>query len=363
MAQDPVKFRVVDIKAYTDATSLLDDWPETATQLRSPKYIFGQDDPIYVEVRNLGIDPDVAETFTDIVKVQSESGGVVELTLKETGPDTNIFDNITAAGELLYLSDVTGSGAGDEIEIVDEELLKFSLEIQPDSANYDSCYRVMVDRGEYASCGIDVFFHDATKFKSEMDKSRVSWYEVGYQNYSNTTGSDPAEPMKHFIKNAGLNGSDNLEADFLFYTSHGTANGDLYDNDSPGVKIMGACDIGNASDWNSDVEWIWADACKILNDSGGGCNAWDDALFGSPRPAHMILGYHWNVGGDQTGEIETFFDYSTENSTIVSSFYHACTDGWNDPGAIVEHKDNDGDKLKSVTRDTSSTSPKTSEVF
>jgi len=160
--------------------------------------------------------------------------------------------------------------------------------------------------------------------------------------------------MKNFIKDAGEDDSDNLESDFMLYTCHGVSSGSLYDDDSN--LIMQASDMSNASDWDDDVEWVWSDSCLTLNVAGGGRNAWDDALFGTTRPAHAILGYYDNVGSNQTDEIDTFFDYAAgQDATIVSSFYNACTDGWNDPGALIEHKDNDSDKLKTVTRDTSST--------
>jgi len=86
-----------------------------------------------------------------------------------------------------------------------------------------------------------------------------------------------------------------------------------------------------------------------------GRNLWDDAL---KNGAHMILGYYSSVGINQTGEIENFFNHADGDpgsaDTIVSSFYHACSDGIDDPGAIVLHRDNDDDKLKIVTRDTTS---------
>jgi hypothetical protein len=337
---------------YDPWVYLLDDWPRTATELRSPKYIFGKNDPIYLQVDFLGIDPQVAEHFSNFVKVTSDSGGLVHLTLKETGPDTQVFNNIAAEGELLYLSDANSEGNGDKIKVVDEEVLTFWLEIQPGSGEYRSCKTVMVDKGEYAWFGIHKYRADGPEFKGEMEDSRVNWWEAGYLEYPDDCGDTMSSP----IIRAGQNFSAILESDLMLVSCEGVINGNLKDNDSPKNLIMSPFDISNASDWNNDVDWVWLLTCDILNVAGGGRNAWDDALFGSPRPAHMILGYHGVVGGWQTGEIDNFFDYAAgQNDTIVSSFYHAITDGVDDPGAIVEHKDNDSDTLKVVTRDTSST--------
>ena len=367
LSEDIVKFRVVDIKPYTDGAIPLDDWPKTATELRSPKYILGRGDPIYVEVWNLGIDPDTAETFTDIVKVESDAGGVIELALKETGPNTNIFDNITAPGELLYLSDVTASGPGDEIEMVDEEVLKFSLEIQPDSANYDSCYRVMVDRGEYAACGITQYITNAATFQSQMTASRVNWWEAGYAEYANNIGSyTPPCLMATFIKDAGIDTANNREGDILYLVTHGAAEpaslGLLLDGVTPYANSimngLGApISIDVSSDWNNDAEWIWVHSCRQLGHDPSLIpeRPWAFTLFGDPRPAHMILGYHGLAGGNLTDVITDFFDLAVGSSPvgIVDAFYHANTDWEEDePCAILEHLANDGDYLKNPTRDT-----------
>jgi hypothetical protein len=363
---DDVRFTVVQISLYRHCTytQTLDDWPETSPGAndRSAKHIFGKLDPIYVEVRGLGTDPISQEIIYDAVQVTSEcdtSG--VPLTLKETGVNTAIFNNSLSDGELLYLSTATSQSSGDKIRVIDEEVLTFKLNKDP------LCYRdVMVDRGEYSVCGIHAFFRDATTFKDEMEKSRVDWWQAGCVKYPNNVGG-AGNLMRIFIKNAGSNSADHREADFLFYTCHGSSDGYLWDERGlfPGVEIMRPSDINNDSDWNNDVEWIWADACCTLNVPGGGYKAWDNALFGLPRPAHMILGYHKVVKGDCRGIIEDFFNHACGHvcgnppDTIVSSFYHANTDGSEEePCAIVEHLDNDGDKLKVVTRDTDSTSMK-----
>jgi len=92
--KDTVKVTVVHVEPFIDSayTKSLNDWPKTpgGGLLRSPKYMFGEDDPIYVQVKNIGIDPDEAEY--NVVAVTTASS-LIYLGIKETGPDTQIFRN------------------------------------------------------------------------------------------------------------------------------------------------------------------------------------------------------------------------------------------------------------------------------
>jgi hypothetical protein len=142
---DFVKVTVVGVWLSGDG-GILDDWPKTATQLRSPKYIFGKNDPIYVEVNSLDRVP-LQETFLDYVKVTSDSGGLQYLNMYYAGE--HWFNNWAFPGELLFLATDNQEGNGDNIKVVDEEVLTFWLEIQPGSGSYRSCKTVMVDRGEF----------------------------------------------------------------------------------------------------------------------------------------------------------------------------------------------------------------------
>ncbi|MEM7247038.1 MAG: DUF6345 domain-containing protein [Acidobacteriota bacterium] len=131
--------------AYVDAgfSTKLEDWPEEEGRSRSPKALFGNDDPIYLRLERPGGDPGSAEDVAVRVTSESDPAGLVVL-LRETAVDSNIYDNVTAPGELLYLDRETSEGSNDRIKILDEEVLSFTVIDEP-SLNLE----VMVDRGEH----------------------------------------------------------------------------------------------------------------------------------------------------------------------------------------------------------------------
>ncbi len=196
---DTVNFTALELEVYIDEdkTVPLEDWPEFEDIgfLRSPKYFFGSNNPIYVVVKNLGTNGYTAEQFTDVVKVTSESGGLACLTLKETGPATNEFDNIAALGELLYLSNENSSGASDKIKVMTEEVLTFSLEIPPGSGNYEECFDVMVDRAEMGVEYQDWYTRDG----HVPGLPDVPCHAFGQQLYDNIGGSPFVIWYKNFV--------------------------------------------------------------------------------------------------------------------------------------------------------------------
>lgn len=305
-----------------------------------------------MQVNSLDRNP-LQETFLDYVKVTSTSAGEQYLNMYYAGE--HWYNNWVYPGELLYLATDNLPGDGDHIKVVDEEVLKFWLEIQPGSGSYRSCKTVMVDRGEYAGCGLDSYFANITKFKDQMEEPDVDWFQAGHVEYPDNVGSQVPCPMKTFIEDAGSNTDDNKESDFMMFVCHGKDNGNLYDNNTPKQNLI--MNAPNAAIWSREVEWVWALTCSILAPppEHAGRMLWDDAL---KNGAHMILGYYDPVGSDQTGEINNFFNHAGGDpgsaDTIVTSFYYACSDWVDDPGAIVLHRDNDTDKLKVVTRDTTS---------
>lgn len=341
---------LLDMRLFRDKalTKPLDDWPAETGKLRSPKYIFGKKDSIYIRVKGpawLGSNLSVRVTS------ESDTDGV-EIDLVETN-GTYVND---AQRGLLRLGDATVAGPTNFIKVVEEDVLTFKLKVRGCETGYNP--DVMVDRGEHAECGISVFFGDAAAFNGEMDANRVHWWNVGYAQYSDQCASPSDQDygkMPSFIRSSGTNKANSVESDFFLYTCHGDNGGNGVLLDNSGNPIMYPSNMANSSDWNNDVEWVWADACSTLSTNGTGRDGWDDALFGTDRPAHMILGYWQGVGTDIADEIQSFFDYAT-NMTIVEAYFHANTEGsFNEPCAIVAHGENASDKLKEVTRDTSST--------
>jgi hypothetical protein len=401
---DTVNFTVVKLEVSTDSsyTNPLDDWPKDGDQLRSPKYIFGEDDPIYVQVDNLGTDPQIAEPISDFVKVTSESdvSGIIKLNVKETGVATQIFRNSEAGGELLYLSTASSEGAGDKIEVIDEEELTFWLEIQPDSDNYVTCKTVMVDRGEYAMAtqkpDSGGWFYDVAEDFEGPLSAYFKWWPNG----------DVKGPTEDFIRDGGTNS----QCDIMSIAGHGLPayesvfssiklNGTDYElgddgycisphEDSSGIYVghkyfdeddewkldtypPGTPTTGGIEDsWNTDMEWVILSACHLLrNDTPGSPedgdtiynkDVWDDTLRGGTgRPAHGLFGYSGSPSLYDIDEVvSAFLNCAMEGATLVSAWkYAVIAESWTNYG-IVMHADNENDKLTKPTADTKSTAMK-----
>ncbi|MHC4461687.1 MAG: zona pellucida domain-containing protein [Planctomycetota bacterium] len=403
---DRCDYTVVELEVFIDSSysQVLDDWPKDGDQLRSPKYIFGEDDPIYVQVANLGTDPLEVETFTDVVWVTSESdtSDTVKLKLQETGPDTQKFRNLEELGELLYLSTSSSEGVGDKIEVIDEEVLTFWLEIQPGSDNYVTCKTVMVDRGEYAMATQKPddwgwWYDVAEDFESPL-QGYFKWWANGdekgpTEDFIRDGGTDsqcdimsiaghayPAYGVQGDFSSIKLNGTDYEEGEDGYVISpheesYGQYIGHKYheeddewklDTSPPGTPTTG----GIEDSWNTDMEWVILSSCgQLRNDTPSSPpdlytiynkDVWDDTLRGGiGRPAHGLFGYSGSPPVVDLDEVVyEFLDGAAGGSTLVSSWKSAViVESWTNYG-IVMHADNENDKLTKPTADTRSTAMK-----
>ncbi|MHC4744488.1 MAG: DUF6345 domain-containing protein, partial [Planctomycetota bacterium] len=257
--------------------------------------MFGRHDPIYIKAGNFGVDPLTAESFPDVVKVEVEAdGNEVSLSLKETGADTNVFTNAPPdANQLLYLSDST---SGTSLKVDDEPILIFSLKIQPGTGDYDSCYRVMVDRAEK---GVD-YEKDAYSLTPPCEACdlRTEMFACGWCDtmgpsphtnwFLNFKRQDYAGLPAHWTEPGDANfvGS----ADIISWGGHSIGEWKLHDHESDGTcSHVDRTDIG----WSlaeSDVEWVIFDTCWLLHGSDAELRA--ELLPGDPmtRCPHMFLG-------------------------------------------------------------------------
>ncbi len=338
------KIYVLEVELYKDSgyTEELTDWPESGDQDRSPKCILGEDDPIYVQVKNLGTDPNTAETINNAVKVTSESDSSgIYLTLKETGADTQIFRNSEAAGELLYLSTSSSEGDGDKIEVVDEEILTFGVKT---NGSYSDCIDVMVDRGEFASAtGEDTnpiqqawLNNSRSEFEEHIDKDEagrieeLEWWENGEQLGDDCT--------KAFVQAAG-----DTPNDFFYMASHGYNGVQIDQNDN--IWFFS----NEADNWTDELEWIIFWACEVLGEDGDAdafIEDWDDHLL--DRQIHGILSLCNTGTTDGSDEVDDFFKYACENSpqqTVREAWKSACLEGPDEEYAVLMHWDNRDDKL------------------
>jgi hypothetical protein len=294
---DKVRFTVLEVQVFRDSayTNTLDDWPESGSDPRSPKYIFGEDDPIYVQVKNLGTDPYTAETIYDAVMVTSESytGDIVKLNLWETGANTQIFNNSVYPGELLYLSTSSSEGGGDKIKVIDEEVLTFSLEIQPDSDNYVSCYRVMVDRAEVGvEWQCDYYTYDtgystlgcADDFAQGFYNQLGTVDQVWFKNFDN---GDLNSKESHWDSGGDSDYADSV--DIAVWCGHGPVDTNPYMrffvDKIGGVKQPADKLYWSEIDWgDKDMDWVVLNTCSFLNGT-------DNELKGMASGVHLICGY------------------------------------------------------------------------
>lgn len=302
--EDRIKVTVVEVELFRDSSysQVLDDWPKDGDLLRSPKYMFGEDDPIYVQVYNLGTDPQTAELVYNFVKVTSESDptGIITLTLTETGVDTQIFRN--TVDELLYLSDSTSqTGSGDKIEVIGEEVLTFWLRIQPGTDNYCTCKTVMVDRGEVAAVdGTPTL--DAAEFNDVMVSS-YNWFSEGLydKNHDKALGDDD--------KCVELGN----KVDFMYIAGH-CLRGDpdypptrIYAVDNTyGLKNHGSSDnlqVADVGTWARELDWLvlaCCSTCYIDYDTMTGPGTEWVGTMDDGGLTHGIMGYQYGAPGGST---------------------------------------------------------------
>jgi len=365
--------------AYTSPITDWDEWPGHYRQ--SPRFVFASDDPIYIEVRGIQQNPAVQESFTDEIKVTSEADPTtaVYITVTETGANTNIF---RSTNEPLYVSTCTIStslpGGGHKIKIVDEEKLAFRFQTIAAGVTRE----VLVDRGEFAGCGIDIFYGGDPYWgdrQSLLDGAAVQccWFCSGDKDFPNNIDGFGTGPMAIFIRNAGDNLVYSRQTDLLHIVCHSEPNGTLYDDYRQIIfdpdNWWYGIDVNR--EWNADLEWILIHACSALTDEPPfeppgerpGYKHWKPTLGGIPRQAHGLLGGDAPLDGIIKGAIAEFWDRldpaGTTHATFLEAFQIAMTNYktyWNptgQPWACYYHISNERDKLDEVTPDSDEENP------
>ena len=326
----------------------LDDWPLSGTNQRSPKYIFAEDDNIFVKVTGpQGLGNDKLK-----IKVTSETD-TTGITFDLAEISSGVFVNKSPAKPLRLGKATETKSDCVTIKVVDEEVLTFNLIFNgTDTGKFAD---VMVDRGEFASAGITVFYGSATGDRSTVRDQAITntkLFDVGDGNYADNIAAT-GTALFDFAKNFGANQADNLEADFLHISAHGDVDGKVYD-DTGAVAINPA---SLAGEWNTDAEWAMLATCNQLNVTGGGRAAWEPALNGSPRKAHAILGAYKPLAGDLRNQLSAFWTDIRQNRELILDAYADAMGSGADPQpwAFLVNAGNIQDKLKEVTRDTSGT--------
>jgi len=344
IGSDSEDLHVVKVEVFRDAnfSQPLTDWPASGGNPISPRFLFASDDPIYVQVTGLGKNPSQQETISDAIHVLSETDPTgIPLTLTETGVNTDVFRN---SGDLLFLSSESSQGSQKKIKVVDEEILSFK-------PSNKSCFDVMVDRAEFSSNGIHIFYGSPTGDRAIVRTEALTntkFFDAGDTDFPSVGAG---EPMRTFIKDVGLNQAGDGEADIMHVSSHGNADGALWDNASN--VINPADDISNSSDFNLDAEWLVLAACSTLNQWGGGKDAWSSAMNGNPRGLHGVLGAYATLSADLQDVYQGFWERMRQGYTIKDAYGAAMEldnptpEHW----AVIHHSANGDDKLDDFTQD------------
>ena len=347
----------------------LDDWPASGSNPRSPKYLFAQNDNIYVKLTGpQGMGNDKIK-----VKVTSETDTTgITFDLAETSP--GIYLNNQAPAKPLRLGTKTESKSDCvTIKTVNKEVLKFSLVFNGTETPIQD---VMVGRAKFSALSINSFSSDATAAQSQA-VTNSNFFDAGTVTFPDNVVAQ-GNAMSTCIQNAGYNMSDEKQASMLMIVSHGEPSGDLADNDKTHTHTytgntvtiyntkVGNVTYTNGSSWyggkifspggvtwTGDVEWVWLDACSTLHDGGGGKAAWEGTMHGSPRPVHAILGAYKPVDGDLSTQISNFWTNMRDNQEYVINAYEWAMElaSFPQPWAFVANTNDIYDKLKEVGRD------------
>lgn len=360
--EDKIKVTVVHVELFRDSayTQLLDDWPKSGDLLRSPKYIFGEDDPIYVQVKNIGKDPDLAEPITAVVAVKSPSSGYIYLDLKETGLDTEVFRNSEAdTGELLYLStedsdDYPDPTTRDTIRVINEEVLNIWLRIPPPiGCPYKRSVDVMVDRAE-----IGVEWQNKYDEYCGHDLSHLNSHRFSRGLYDNIGGSPGLEWFKNFKWFDLDSKADHWSADgdsayadsvdIAAWTGHSTGGDNLHFFRS----FWGCVNLPRAdmSFGDKDADWLVFHTCYFLYGSlldlmedlltDGSCPHLFCGFTYPGQPTYLNFedcGWYFAQRLKQVSIKEAWFDYCQDRQRVgtvarVFGAYHCMNDSLTGPG-------------------------------
>jgi len=357
---DQVTFRTIPIEVSC-ARGILDDWPATSSEPRSPKYLFGKNDPIVVTAWDLQTDPTEAEQH-DIL-VTSSDGGSAILTLQEASQCDRWFypcgDEFLVLSESDYESPLF-SQQPDAITVIDEPFLTFYIRMQPDSGNWVSVHKVMVDRAEsrteyqatYASkCGVVCGTLDVlsdwfakwfyTNMNEEPIYGGIIWWPLVRQadDVMANLSSHPANWSDH-----GADATwDPRSVDLVSWSGHSSGHGSnlhfFVENDAPQGPdyVCSHLPRGDINVCGGDADWVIFDTCWFLKGTAEELKA--DLLVGIARAPHMFLGYddsnvmtYWR--NYYCGHL--FKEYLREPGTSIKQAFWAYSDDWQFKGCIAK---------------------------
>jgi len=329
----------VELFRNSSYTEELYDWPADGGYPRSPAYIFGKEDPIYVAIQNYAPLSDTLELYEEAVKVTSDLDSTgIYLDVKEwPGDNDRTCYNEHAVNELLYLGEDSNDDANnnDTIEVQDEEVLKFWLEVPPGSGTYIESASVMVDRGEV---GVE-WQADYTSYSNTCGDlpeapnsangfmNSTTWTYRGWSQNFNNGDLDSAE--SHWGSSGDSDYADSV--DLAFRYGHGETDG--YSSYLKFFKDLDANSNPQAVDelyWDEiewgdkDVDWVAIWSCDFMDGS-------DTSLKQMANGVHLICGYVTECLDVDCGQ---YFADALQNSSVKQAWFYT-DDAFNPPEYIA----------------------------
>jgi hypothetical protein len=393
-----------NLELFRDAgyTRPLDDWPRISdNQPRSPKYILGSTDPIYVQLQATGADPGTAELIENAILVTNEAGRKQYLDLMETGANTNVFRS-TGGGDILYLTGGSYFGRTKRIMLPDEQVLAFSAKVPltGNTSTYKQLADIMIDRGEYLLlAGSEVWKHQIVPIQHFFDSAiglardklwydNYYWYGNGYMQaklYIRTTLTQKQatyEENKRVAFDAGAKVGESC-ADLLCLSSHGAFGAMSICTWNGGEVGWGPLSQMNNPGWHADAEFIILHGCESLG--------WDGQIEGNIRNMwigntdlvvmgnelfstgiHAVLGYcDWVHAGFYYADVSEFLENLQNGSRVTDAWKQACLVGFDTGYGVVVRESNLDDYLltpvadadKFLTQDSTQLADTTSFIY
>ena len=326
----------IDIQFKTPLT----DYKPNGKKPRSPRYIFGINDPIPVEVvakHDFGMQ-------VIVVVVNQADHSQVELTLQRfAGAGGTHYYRTDDANHLYLTNSQPATAARRNLLVVDEPVLDFSVKPMPEC-------RIdwMVDRGERSSGGAVFYggqFGDATVVRFPH------WYENGHEDFDGVTGPADRARVIPFINRFGSDPADGRQADLLHWASHGNEEGKLgdnfrtfYDPRTDGIES------------NEDAEFLVLAACSALDPGiltgdklNSGFYFWR-LLLGQPHGPHIIFGAVRPLGSNLLAELALFYDGVANGDTYVDAYTRGMS-STGQPAAMIVGASYINDRFKEVGQD------------
>ena len=372
---------VLKVELFRDAayTQPLDEWEETSAQLRSPKYILGEDDGIYIRVDGL------TDTAGFSLVTRAKSGPRISPTYNSTdhalGLTVPTGASYAKADKTVFLDeDDTSSTATEErIKTQHNDLLEVELRKGVDIICTKS---VMADLGEFA----------AIEGTSTPDAN--AWYNKMNSEYPGFVAGDFKD--KVVMSDAQVAALFNA-VDIGYVSGHGSYRNTtdpefrgafFADHPSPDYWKVRPGDIGALKD---DAEWMVFALCSILaidlpavsgveinsemyryERASNGAQEWgklwaQTLVNTSGRPAHGLLGYRDGSKGDPYDSTiaEGFVTRLKAGETVGDAWWKAnnairLASRETDPqehfyspqnAVVLMHSENVADKLEEPTAD------------